>query len=377
VSRQLTLGEVAAGNHHPSFPRTALDSVHREMGAEMDRIGGWWRPWTYGDLRAEYDAVRNRVSIGDVSTLGKMRVTGPDAEAFLQFIYPTDITTIRPGRSRYVLMLNERGYVFDDGLVSRELDGTFSLTFTSGGASHAEMWMRDWSSGYDVRIYNQTMSLGAINVTGPLAAELLHRAGAHGLPAYMGHATASVADVNCKVFRLSFTGEASFELHHPVDRSADLWTALMELGADLGIEPHGLQALELLRLEKGHILVGLDTDYDSTPRRIHHDWAVNMDKGEFLGRASLVRTDRIPLDRMLVGLEMEKKPVDGASLHLDGEYVGYVTSSGWSWTMDKAVMLAQLDLVGGELPDAVMVEGMLARRVPVPFYDPVGARARA
>ncbi len=377
VARQLTLGEVAAGEYNPAYPRTALDPIHRDLGAQMDRIGGWWRPWTYGDLRAEYDAVRNRVSIGDVSTLGKMRVTGPDAEAFLQFIYPTDITTIRPGRSRYVLMLNERGYVFDDGLVSRELDGTFSLTFTSGGASHAEMWMRDWSSSYDVRIYNQTMSLGAINVTGPLASELLRRVGAHDLPSYMGHATAAVAGVNCKVFRLSFTGEASFELHHPVDRSADLWTALMELGADLGIEPHGLQALELLRLEKGHILVGLDTDYDSTPRRIHHEWAVNMTKGDFIGRASLERTNAVGLDRMLVGLEMERHPADGASLHHDGAYVGYVTSAGWSWSLGKAVMLAQLDFVDGELPTEVQVEGAPARRVELPFYDQDGGRARA
>ena len=377
VSRQLTLGEVAAGNYHPAFPRTALDSVHRDMGAEMDRIGGWWRPWTYGDLRAEYEAVRQRVSIGDVSTLGKMRVTGPDAEAFLQLIYPTDVASIRPGRSRYVLMLNERGYIFDDGLVSRELDNTFSLTFTSGGASHSEMWMRDWGSSYDVRIYNQTMSLGAVNVTGPLASELLRRAGADELPPYMGHARRVVAGVPCKVFRLSFTGEVSFELHHPVDRSVQLWEALMELGADMGIVPHGLQALELLRLEKGHILVGLDTDYDSTPRRIHHEWAVNMAKGDFLGRASLMRTDEIPLDRMLVGMEMQRQPVDGASLHVGGDYVGYVTSSGWSWALDKAVMLAQLHLVDGDLPREVVVEGMVARRVALPFYDSKGERARA
>ena len=121
----------------------------------MDRIGGWWRPWNYGDTTAEYQAVRERVSIGDVSTLGKMIVTGPDAEALLQKIYPSNIATIKPGRSRYVLMLNERGYVFDDGLVARVDDNRFKLTFTSGGASMAEMWIRDWAAPFDVRISAQ------------------------------------------------------------------------------------------------------------------------------------------------------------------------------------------------------------------------------
>ncbi|HSF86827.1 MAG TPA: 2Fe-2S iron-sulfur cluster-binding protein, partial [Acidimicrobiia bacterium] len=195
VARQLTMGEIAADSHLPVFPRTALDQAHRALGAQMDRIGGWWRPWTYGDTEAEYWAVRQRVSIGDVSTLGKMRITGPDAEAALQRIYPTNVASIKPGRSRYVLMLNERGYVFDDGLVCREPGNTFTLTFTSGGASMAEMWIRDWTAswGFDVRILNQTFALGAINVTGPLAKQLLAKAGLIELPSYMGHADVEVA----------------------------------------------------------------------------------------------------------------------------------------------------------------------------------------
>lgn len=383
VTRQLTLDEIAAGSHLPAVPRTALDAVHRELGARMDRIGGWWRPWTYGDTDAEYHAVRHRVSIGDVSTLGKVVVAGPDAEAMLQRLYPTDVSTIRPGRSRYALLLDERGYVLDDGMIAREPDGTFNLTFTSGGASMAEMWLRDWSAswGHDVRILNQTFSLGAINVTGPHTAELLARAGVDRLPPFLGHGPAVVAGVPCKLYRLSFTGEASVELHHPAARSEELWRALLDLGTDLDVAPHGIEALFRLRLEKGHIIVGQDTDYDSTPRRLQHEWAVNLDKGDFIGRHAVARTNRIPLDRKLVGFVTDgAAPFEGAVVWHGDDYAGYVTSSAWSPILDSGIALGWLDAIDAEagvFPSSVTIDGLAARVVAPHFYDPDGVRARA
>ena len=379
VSRQLTFGEVAASEYHPAHPRTALDAEHRRLGARMDRIGGWWRPWTYGDPSREYHAVRTGVSVGDVGTLGKMIVSGPDADEALQWLYPTDVSTIRPGRSRYALMLNERGYVLDDGMVCRESSGDrFYLTFTSGGASMAEMWVRDWTAEFDVRLANVTASAGAINVTGPRSRELLERAGFDRPLSFLEHTETVVAGVPCKVFRLSFTGELSYELHHPQARSVDLWRRLFELGADLGVAPHGLEALLQLRLEKGHIIVGQDTDYDSTPRRLDHGWAVRMDKGDFVGRQALTRTDRIPLDKMLVGLELDGDPVaEGAVIWHRAEYAGYVTSSARSPARGKSVMLAWVSTFDGVLPDSVVVDGREAARAAVPFYDPEGTRARA
>ena len=179
ASRQITLGEAAADFQIDAFRRTALHDEHVAMGARMDRFGGWWRPWHYGDHLAEYRAVRTAVSLGDVSTLGKFVVAGPDAVEFLQRLYPTDVSTIRNGRSRYALLLNERGHVIDDGMICREADDRFVLTFTTGGAGNAEMWMRDWIEtwGLNVLLLDRTMSLAAINVTGPRAAELLARVG--------------------------------------------------------------------------------------------------------------------------------------------------------------------------------------------------------
>ncbi len=295
-ARQITLAEAAADVTVDVFRRTPLHDEHLALGARMDRFGGWWRPWNYGDVVEEYTAVRERVSIGDVSTLGKLIVSGPDVVEALERIYPCHVADIQPGRSRYALLLNERGHVMDDGMILRESETRFVLSFTSGGAANAEMWLRDWIDTWGLRVHvmDRTMSLAAINVTGPLAGELLQRLGLAEPPRWLRHAHARVAEVPCHVMRLSFTGEAAWELHHPVTESVYLWRALLEAGADLGIKPHGLQALFGLRLEKGHVIVGMDTELDTTPRRIGMDWAARMDKPWFIGRAALARTAGSP-----------------------------------------------------------------------------------
>lgn len=378
ASRQLTIAEAAADVHLDAFRRTALHHEHLALGAQMDRFGGWWRPWHYGDAMREYWAVREGVSLGDVSTLGKMIVTGPDVVEALERLYPTTIADIRPGRSRYVLLLNERGHVIDDGMVCREDEHRFVLTFTSGGAASAEAWVRDWVETWnlDVRIMDRTVSLGAINVTGPLAGELLRRVGVEEPPRFLQHRHLSVAGVDCHVMRLSFTGEASFELHHPVAHSVELWRALMEAGRDLNVVPHGLQALFALRLEKGHVIIGMDTELDTTPRRIGMEWAVKMDKPYFVGRTSLERTEPLPDHRRLFGYTMEgPAPVEGAPISVGDRIVGHVTSSFTSPATGRAVMLGWQKHT--PFADTVTIDGRTATVTPVPFYDPEGSRARA
>jgi glycine cleavage system aminomethyltransferase T len=378
ASRQLTIGEAAADVHLDPFRRTALHDEHLALGARMDRFGGWWRPWNYGNFLDEYWAVREGVSLGDVSTLGKMIVTGPDVVEALERLYPTTIADIRVGRSRYVLLLNERGHLIDDGMVCRESDDRFVLTFTSGGASFAEAWVRDWIESWelDVHILDRTTALGAINVTGPLAGELLQRVGLNDAPRFLQHRHTDVAGIPCHVIRLSFTGEASFELHHPSTHSVELWQALMTAGGDLGIRPHGLQALFALRLEKGHVIVGMDTELDSTPRRLSMDWAVKMDKPDFVGRTALMRTAGLDDHRRLFGLTMDgPAPTEGAPIWVDNEIVGHLTSSFTSPVVGKAVMLGWQK----HMPwtDTVTIDGRTATVTRPPFYDPEGARARA
>lgn len=378
AARQLTIGEAAAGVHFDAFRRTALHDEHVALGARMDRFGGWWRPWHYGDHVSEYWAVREGVSLGDVSTLGKLIVAGPDAVEFLERLYPADVASIRVGRSRYALLLNERGHVIDDGMIVRESESRFVLTFTSAGAGNAEMWVRDWAETWRLRvqILDRTMSLAAINVTGPLSGHLLERAGLAENPRFLQHVRAEICGVPCHVMRLSFTGEASYELHHAVDRSVELWRALIAEGRELGIAPHGLQALQGMRLEKGHVIVGMDSDLDSTPRRLGMDWAVNMDKPDFVGRSALARTASLPDHRRLVGLMMPgPAPIEGSPISADGAIVGQVTSSFCSPALGRTVMLGWLKRA--PFPEAVEIDGRVASVVRPPFYDPEGARSRA
>jgi glycine cleavage system aminomethyltransferase T len=378
ASRQITLAEAAADTTVDAFRRTPLHDEHLALGGRMDRFGSWWRPWHYGDPIAEYWAVREGVSIGDVSTLGKLVVSGPDVVEFLERLYPCHVADIKPGRSRYALLLNERGHVIDDGMILREDEARFVLTFTSGGAANAEMWVRDWVETWGLRVHvlDRTMSLAAINVTGPLAGLLLQRAGLAAPPRFLGHLHADIAGVPCHVMRLSFTGEAAFELHHPIDRSVELWRALLTLGRDLGIKPHGLKALFGLRLEKGHVIVGMDSELDSTPRRLRMDWAVRMDKPFFNGKPSLARTAPLPDHRRLTGFTMPgQAPTEGSPIWSGGEIVGHVTGSWTSPVLGHAVMLGWLKRT--PFPDRVEIDGREAVVSPTPFYDPEGHRARA
>lgn len=380
VTRPITLGEAATGAFHQATPRTALDGEHRRHGARMERLGGWWRPWTYGDGEAEYRAVRQAVSICDVSTLAKIRVSGPDAVRLLEHLYPLRVAAMVPGRSRYAILLNERGYVIDDGMICRDAETRYTLTFTTGGATQAELWIRDWAEtiGADVRILNQTWSRGAINVTGPRATELLTRLGARTLPAFLEHRALVVARIDCHGYRLSFTGEVSYELHHDAVDSVRLWRALLDGGRRLGVAPHGLETLMRLRLEKGHVVVGQDTDFDSTPRRLGLGGIVRLEKPDFVGRRAVQRTNAVPLDRRLVGLEMtDRPPREGALIWSNGIYAGYVTSAAWSPTLKRAVMLGWVREVDGRSAGPLMIDGRPARVVPTPFYDPEGSRARA
>ncbi|MGH9174409.1 MAG: aminomethyltransferase family protein, partial [Vicinamibacterales bacterium] len=328
--------------------------------------------------------VRRGVSIMDVGTLGKFLIGGADATAFLERLYPCRVADLAPGRIRYTLVLNEAGYVFDDGLICALGAGRYYLTFTSGGAEQAESWLRDWAEtwGLMVHIVNRTAAVGAINVAGPRARELLFALGASAdggdLP-YLGHREIEVAGVPCRAIRLGFVGELSYELHHPSIKSVRLWDALLDAGGGLEIRPHGLEALRLLRLEKGHVIVGQDTDFDTTPAKLGLDRAVKMDKEYFIGKTALGRVGRLPLERRLVGVVFDGNgaPPEGMPLQVGGRHVGYLTSSRYSPVLGHGVALAWLRRTNGVFPERVDADAWAGRVVTSAFYDPTGKRLRA
>jgi sarcosine oxidase, subunit alpha len=218
-------------------------------------------------------------------------------------------------------------------------------------------------------------------VAGPYARELLSKLSDDDLSAttirYPGHAEVTIAGVPCRAVRVGFVGELSFELHHPRSRSVELWTALMAGGAEWDIRPHGLDALDLLRMEKGHFYLAQDTLPDDHPAKLGLEWAVSMDKGPFVGRTSLERMARLPLERKLVGLRFDSMPQRGVPLVRGSDIVGRVTSCGHSPTLGHAIGLGWLQSINGEFPTELTANGVSCRVVTTPFYDPEGGRLRA
>jgi sarcosine oxidase subunit alpha len=376
------LGDLVGGIHEVIERRTALHERHAAAGARIDRSGAWMRPGAYGDVAEEIAAVRERVSVMDVSTLGKFLVAGRDGRTLLDWAFPLDVGAIALGRSRYLIALDEAGYVMDDGLLSALPDGAYYLNSTSGGADRMEATLRNWIDrlGLHVHLVNQTAQLGAINVAGPHARDLLATLSDDDLSRaalpYPGYAEITVAGVPCRALAVGFVGELSFELHHPRGRSVELWDAVLEAGGRWDIRPHGLDALDVLRLEKGHFYLAQDTMPDDHPSKLGLDWAVAMDKENFVGKRALERMAALPLQRKLVGLRFDGRPQRGAPLSLDGEVVGRVTSCAVSTAAGGPIGLGWLRSVEGTFPDRLQSGEVTATVSPTPFYDPDGGRMR-
>jgi sarcosine oxidase, subunit alpha len=382
----LTLEDAAAGLADEPTMRTRLHARHLAAGAVMEPTGGWLRPSHYGDVTAEYTAVRERVSLMDVGTLGKFLVAGRDAGELLERLYPSRIADIAPGRLRYALLLSPTGFVIDDGTICALEGGGYYLTFTSVGAAAAESILKDWADTWQlsVHIVNLTVARGAINVVGPRARELLAPLTdgdlSNGAFPYLHHGELPVAGVRCRILRLGFLGELSYELHHPSRSSPELWDALARAGDEFGLRPHGLEALRLLRLEKGHIMIGQDTDYDTTPMKLGLDWAVRLDKPRFVGKAGLQRAAAQPMSRRLAPIAFagDQVPAEGSALTVAGRYVGHLTSSRFSPTLGHGIGLGWIDCdADGAFPASVQAGGISGTVVSHAFYDPDGERLRA
>jgi sarcosine oxidase subunit alpha len=283
--------------------------------------------------------------------------------------YPLAVASDAPGGARYLLALDEAGYVMDDGLLAALPEGSYYLTSTSGGADRMEAWLRTWIDRLDLHVHlvNQTAQLAAINVAGPHARELLTRLSdddlSRGALPYPGHAAITVAGVACRAIAAGFVGELSFELHHPRGRSVELWDALLAAGATWDVRPHGLDALDMLRLEKGHVYLAQDTMPDDHPTKLGLGWAIGRDKGDFVGK--------------LVGLRFDATPQRGHPLTVDGRIVGRVTSCADSEAVGASIGLAWVRAVDGVFPGTLRAGELTATVAPTPFYDPEGARPRA
>ena len=379
-----------AGRPIEPAKRSSIHGRHRELGATVKWAGDWRRAYDYGDPQAEALAVQRSAGLIDVSTLGKLIVRGPDAGAFLDRMYPNRISNLAVGRIRYGVMTSDAGRIVDDGTICRLDDDSFYVTTTSSGAGAVEelfaWWLATWDM--DVHLTDVTQGLSAVNLAGPKAREILSGLAdldcANEAFAYMDAREASVAGVPCLLLRIGFVGEVGYEIHYPSAHGEYLWDALLEAGGAHQIKAFGLEPQRLLRLQKMHILVGQDTDSESTPYSAAMPWIVKLDKDEdFIGRWALEHFAEHPAETALVGFTMANGhvPTEGAAVVADGVSTGQITSARYSPMLDTVIGLAWVP--GGLARDGAAIEisdeGQTYRASvqTKPFYDPEGEVLRS
>ena len=340
---------------------------HLANGAEFENVGQWKRPWYFpeGDetmeeaIAREQLATRNGVGILDASTLGKIDIQGKDAREFLGRVYTNAWEKLAPGRCRYGLMCGEDGMVMDDGVTACLGDNHFLMTTTTGGAAHVLSWLEiyhqtEWRD-MDVYFNSVTDHWATMAIAGPHSRLLLSRVTDIDLSAdafrFMDWREAKVAGVPARIFRISFTGDLSFEINVPAQYGLQVWKALFEAGEAFNLTPYGTETMHVLRAEKGFIIVGQDTDGSMTPYDLNHGWAVANDKPfSFIGKRGMHRPDCLRTDRkQLVGLKttdpMAVLPEGAQAVRDPTEsipmtMVGHVTSSYYSAYLQRRIAMA-------------------------------------
>ena len=381
------MGALAGPGHMP-FRFTPIYHRHRALGGKMAEVGQWKRPHSYGDPLKEVMAVRERVGIIDVSTLGKLDVRGQNAPELMDRVYTHYFSNLRVGRIRYGIICSDSGIILDDGTVTRLAEDCYYVTTGTGNIDLVEEWFRWWAAGTGmcVHVTNVTPGYAAINLAGPRARDTLMKLtdidiSTEGFK-YMRTASGDVAGVPTLLMRIGFVGETGWELHFPAEYGEHLWDSLLEAGREFEIAPFGVEAQRVLRLEKKHLIPGQDTDVVSNPLEADMAWAVKFDKEDFIGRSALMMVQEQGLRNRLVGFVMENSavPEDGVPVLHGGKPVGKVTSSRYSPTLKRGFGLAwvpaHLAQDGTEIQVRVRGQGAPARVRLEPVYDPEGKRLR-
>jgi sarcosine oxidase, subunit alpha len=385
------LGALAGRPIEPA-KRSVLHAHHRELGGNVMWAGDWRRPYDYGDPDAEVRAVQEAAGLIDVSTLGKLIVSGPDAGEFLDRLYPNRHGNLKQGRIRYGVLVSDAGRIIDDGTICRLDEDSFYVTTTSTGAEAIEAWFAWWLADWtDLRVTltDVTQALCAVNLAGPRAREIMGRLTtldcSNDAFTYLDGKRASVAGVPCLLLRIGFVGELGYEIHYPVAHGQHLWDSIMDAGCEHDITAFGLEPQRVLRLHKMHILVGQDTDSESDPVASAMPWIVKLDKEQdFIGRWALEEFAEHDPALRLVGFELQNGalPHEGAAVlaSRDGA-VGRVTSSRFSRVAGHAIGLAWVPRDQAEDGAAIEISDrgkrMTATVTTKPFYDPDGERLRS
>lgn len=404
----VTFGAVA-GRHVGALYRPLrqlpTDELQRQAGAVMEDYGGWSRAAYFRrtgeseeqSIAREVKMVRTGVGILDYSPLGKILVHGPDAGEFLNRVYVNNLKTLKVGKCRYGLMLNEHGIILDDGIATRWDENTYQVGTTSGQAEHVVEILEEWLQcewvDLDVIVESITTQWATLMVAGPKSRQVLGKLGldidlssetfAH-MDARQGH----LGDVPVRVARVSFSGELGFEISVPWSFGASLWQRLLALGAPDGLIPFGTEALMVMRIEKGFLHVGSDTDGATMPQDVGFARVMTNKQADFIGRRSTMTPEgRRENRKQLIGLEaldtQTRIPVGG---HVVGTSIdkaplrsqGWVTSAAMSPMLERSVALAQIENGPKRIGEIVQIfdngKSVSARICNTAHYDLQGER---
>ncbi len=405
ISMGAIAGE-ARGEVFQPLRRTPIHDWHEAQGAYMEPVGGWRRPYCFprdGEshedaVNREIDATRRSLGLLDASTLGKILVKGPDAGRFMDMLYTNMMSNLKPGKCRYGLMCSENGFLMDDGVVVRLDEDTFLAHTTSGGADHVHAHMEDWLQcewwDWKVHTVNVTEQWAQIAVVGPNTRKVLEKLGAdfdlsaEALP-FMAMAEGKIGGFDTRVFRISFSGELSYEIAVPASQGRAFWAALHEAGAEWNATAYGTEALHVMRAEKGFIMIGDETDGTIIPQDLGLTWAISKKKEDFLGKRGQERVHMTDPDRWkLVGLETLDGSVlpDGCYCIASGKNAngqanvqGRITSTYYSPTLSRGIAMGLVQNGPDRMGEVVAfnkVDGSTvnARIVSPVFYDPDGEK---
>ena len=386
----LTFGTIVGrnvGEFFDIFRKTPMHDWHVDNNAEFENVGQWKRAWYYpkkGEsmfdaVQRESKAARDGAGILDASTLGKIDIQGSDASEFLNRVYTNAWSKLAIGKCRYGLMLNEDGMVYDDGVTTRLDENHYIMTTTTGGAATVlgkleDYLQTEWPE-LDVYLTSVTDHFATISVCGPNSKKIVKKV----IPdldlsdeefPHMSFKNAKIDNIKCRVMRISFTGEQSYEINIQANFGKSVWEKCMEAGKEFNITPYGTETMHLLRAEKGFIIVGQDTDATLTPIDLQMDWIVSKKKYDFIGKRSLYRSDTIREDRkQLVGIVTEDPREvleEGAQIVADVskkpvEMLGHITSSYFSPNLNKSIALGVIK--GGK--------NMLGKKLFIPMKNKI------
>ncbi len=395
----LTFGTIVGrnvGQFFDVFRKTPMHDWHVDNNAKFENVGQWKRAWYYpkdgesmhDTVQRESKAARKSSGILDASTLGKIDIQGTDANEFLNRVYTNAWSKLQVGKCRYGLMLNEDGMVYDDGVTTKLGENHYLMTTTTGGAANVMSKLEDYLQTewpeLNVFLTSVTDHYATASVCGPNAKKIINKIfkdldlSDESFP-HMSFKEVKLGDINCRVMRISFTGELSYEINVEASYGKYIWEKCIEAGKEFNITPYGTETMHLLRAEKGFIIVGQDTDGTMTPVDLQMDWIISKKKYDFIGKRSLYRSDTIREDRkQLVGLltdDPNEILEEGAQIVKDENkkpvnMLGHVTSSYFSPTLKKSIALAVLK-EGKQLKGQKLLVPMINKTIKVTVSDTV------